>query len=75
MLVDVVEAGEQLAEHVGAERDRQRQADRRVDRVAAADPVPESERVRGVDAERGDLVEGGRDGDEVVGDGIRLRFV
>ena len=72
VLVDGVEAGEQLAERVGSERDDQRQADRRVDGVAAADPVPEPERVRGVDAERRDLVERGRDGDEVVGDGIGL---
>ena len=65
--------GEQLAEHVRPERDRERQPDRGVDRVSAADPVPESERVDRVDAEGGDLVERSGDGDEVVGDSIRLR--
>ena len=37
---------------VGPDRDHQRQADRRVERVAPADPVPELEHVGGVDAER-----------------------
>ena len=46
-----VEAGEHLAELLGPDRDHERQADRRVVRVAAADPVPEAEHVRGVDAE------------------------
>ena len=50
-----VEAGEELAEALGADRDHQRQPDRRVDRVAAAHPVPEAEHVGGVDAERRDL--------------------
>ena len=52
VLVHRVEAGEQLGEVVGTDRDHRRQADRRVHRVAAADPVPEAEHVRGVDAER-----------------------
>ena len=34
-----------------ADRDHRREADRRVHRVAAADPVPEAEHVAGVDAE------------------------
>ena len=42
-------------EAVGPDGDHQRQADRRVDRVAAADPVPEPEHVGGVDAELRDL--------------------
>ena len=46
MLVHRVEAGEQIAEHGGSECDGQRQAYRRIHRVAAADPVPEPERVR-----------------------------
>ena len=73
VLVDVVEAAEQFMEDVGAERDRQRQSDRRVDGVAPADPVPEPERVRGIDAELRDLVERGRDRDEVVRDGVGPR--
>ena len=48
--------------------EHQRQADRRVDRVAAADPVPEAEHVLGVDAELGDLLGVGADRDEVLGD-------
>ena len=51
VLVDRVEAGEELAEPVVADRDHERQPDRRVDRVAPAHPVPEAEHVRGVDAE------------------------
>ena len=46
-------------------------ADRGVDRVAAADPVPEPERVGRVDAEVGHLVEGRRDRHEVLGHGRR----
>ena len=46
-----VEAVEHRAEVLRADREHRRQADRRVHRVAAADPVPEAEHVRGVDAE------------------------
>ena len=46
--------------------ERDRQADRRPQRVAAADPVPEAEHVGGVDAERGDRLGVGREGDEVA---------
>ena len=42
---------EQLLEVVHADGERDRQADRRPQRVAAADPVPEPEHVGGVDAE------------------------
>src|SRR3546814_9791658 len=41
MHVHFVEAGEHVAEVVRADRDHRRQADRRVHRVAPADPVPE----------------------------------
>ena len=75
VLVDGVESREQLAEDLGSELDHERQADGRVDRVAAADPVPEPEGVVGVDAEVGDLGQGGRDGDEVVGDRVGLRRI
>ncbi len=54
----------------GAERDHERQADGGVHGVAPADPVPESERVRRIDSEGGDLVERCGDGDEVVRDRI-----
>ena len=68
VLVHRVEAGEQLAEAVGADREHRREADRRVHRVAAADPVPEAEHVLRVDAEPRDLVGVRRDGDEVLRD-------
>ena len=51
VLVHLVEAGQHLVETVRADRHHRRQADRRVHRVPAADPVPEAEHVRGVDAE------------------------
>jgi hypothetical protein len=51
VLVHGVEAGEQVAEAVGPDRQHRRQPDRRVHRVAAADPVPEAEHVGGVDPE------------------------
>ena len=70
MLVDGAEAGEELGEVVGADGDHQRQPDRRVDRVAAADPFPEPEHVVRVDAEVGDLGRVGAHGDEVLGDGV-----
>ena len=75
MLVDGVEPGQELPEPVRADRDGQRRADGRVDRVPAAHPVPEAERVRGVDAERRDLVERRGDRDEVLGDGGVARLV
>ena len=52
---------------------RDRQADRAPQRVAAADPVPELEHVRGVDAERGDLLRVRRQRDEVLRDGLGRR--
>ncbi len=61
MLVHGMGAIEELAEIVRADGDHQRQADRRPDRIAAADPVPEAEDAVRVDAEGGDLVERGRD--------------
>ena len=57
---------------VRADREHRREADRRVHRVAAADPVPEAEHVRGVDAELRDLRGVGRDGDEVLRDRARV---
>ena len=71
VLVHGVEAGQELGEPLRPDRDDQRGADRGVDGVAAADPVPEAEGVGGVDPEVGDLVERGRDRDEVLGDRVR----
>ena len=68
MLVHGVEAGEHLAEIVRPDGDHQRQADGRVVRIAAADPVPELEHVGRVDAELRHFGRVGRDGHEVFGD-------
>ena len=65
MVVHGVAAGEELLEAVGTDGDHQRQADRRPDRVAAADPVPEAEGALERDAERRHLVERGRHGGEM----------
>ena len=70
VLVHLVEAGEHGAEVVGADGEHGGEADGRIHRVAAADPVPEAEHVGGVDAELRDLFGVGRDGDEVLGDGL-----
>ena len=51
VLVHLVEAVQKSAEALGTDGDHRREADRRVHRIAAAHPVPESEHVRGVDAE------------------------
>ncbi len=72
VLVHRVEAGEHLGELRRADRQHGREADRRVHRVAAADPVPEAEHVLGVDAELRHLLGVGRDGDEVLGDRLLL---
>ena len=69
MLVHRVEAREHVAEVFGADGDHGRQADRRIHRVAAADPVPEAEHVGGVDAELAHRLGVGRERDEVLGDG------
>ena len=63
-----MEAGEEVDEAIGPDREHHREADRRVHRVAPADPVPEAEHVVGVDAELSDPLGVGRDGDEVLGD-------
>ena len=51
MLVHLVKAIEHRAEIVGAYRYHRRQADRRIHRVAAADPIPEREHLGGIDTE------------------------
>ena len=70
VLVQVMEAREELLEPLGAKGDDEREAHRSVHRVAAADPVPEAEHVLGVDAKLRDLLRIGRHGDEVVADGL-----
>ena len=69
MLVDLVAAAQKFVEAVRPDRDRQRQADARPDRIAAADPIPEAEHARRLDAELRHLVELRRDGGEMVADG------
>ena len=56
MLVHRARAGEEAAEILAADGDGERQADRRPDRIAPADPVPEAEDALGADAELGDLL-------------------
>ena len=60
-----VKAGEHGAEVLRADREHGRQADRRIHRVATADPVPEAEHVGGVDAELRHALGVGRYGDKV----------
>ena len=72
VLVHRVEPGEQLGEALRPDRHDERQPDRGVHRVAPTDPVPEAERVVGVDPEVGHLVECRGHGDEVLGDRGRL---
>ena len=68
VLVHLVEARQQLGEVVRPDRDHGGEADRRVHRVPAADPVPEPEHVLRVDAERRHAFCVGRDGHEMLGD-------
>ena len=66
--IDRVGSREQLVEVLGTNGDHRRQPNRALHGVATADPVPELEHVRGVDAEGGDLFGVRRDRDEVLGD-------
>ena len=75
VLVDGVEALEELLEALGAKHDDQRQAHGGVDGVAAADPVPETEGVGGVDTEGLNLLECGGDGDEVLCHGLGVLLI
>ena len=75
VLVDGVEALEELLEALGAEHDDQRQAHGGVDGVAAADPVPETEGVCGVDTEGLNLLECGGNGDEVLCHGLGVLLI
>ena len=75
VLVDGVEALEELLEALGAEHDDQRQAHGGIDGIAAANPVPETEGVGGVDAEGLNLLESGGNGDEVLGHGLGVLLI
>ncbi len=70
MLVHGMEAGEEVGEVLRSDGDHGRETDRRIHRVASADPIPETEHVGGVDAELGDLGGIRGDGHEVLGDGL-----
>ena len=63
-----VKAGEEVGEALGANRDGQGGADSGIHGVAATHPAPEAEGVSGVDAELGNLIQGGGHGDKVLGD-------
>ncbi len=69
MLVHLMEAVEHGAEMFGADGDHRREPDRRVHRVAPADPIPELKHVAGVDAELRHLRGVGRDRNEMPGNG------
>ena len=68
VLVHLVKAIEHGAEILRPDGEHGRKADRRVHRVAPADPVPEPEHVGGVDAEFRHFRRIGRDGDKMLGD-------
>ncbi len=72
MRIHAARAGQQLFEMPPADRQRDRQADRRPQREAAADPVPELEDVLGGDAEFPGGVAVGRQRDEVAGHCVRV---
>src|SRR3546814_4959550 len=64
MQVHRMETIEHFAETLRTDRQHGRQADRRIHGISTADPVPETEHVRGVDAEFAHAGLVGRDRDE-----------
>ena len=72
VLVDLMEAVQELLETSRAEDHGQGGADGGVNGVTAANPVPETERVVRIDAELLDLLQIGGDGHEVLLDGFGL---
>ncbi|GKT93537.1 hypothetical protein Ct61P_11387 [Colletotrichum tofieldiae] len=68
VLVHLVGTGKELVEVVVADVDGDAEADGAPDGVTAADPALEAEHVLGVDAELGDLLLVGGQGDKVLGD-------
>ncbi len=75
VFVDLVEAVQELLEAGRAEDHGEGGADGGVDGVAAADPVPEAKGVGRIDAELGDLLQVGGDGDEVLLDGFGVLLI
>ncbi|SVK52092.1 Uncharacterised protein [Acinetobacter baumannii] len=67
VLIHGVRAAQQLLEVVVTDGQRDRQTDRRPQRVTAADPVPEFEHVVGIDAELGHRFAVGGQRSEVLG--------
>ncbi len=67
MLVHLVEAIEHLPEIVAANGNHGRKPDRRIHRVASADPIPESEHVRRIDPELRHFLRICRNGNEMSG--------
>jgi AsmA protein len=70
VLVHRMEALQHGMEIIRPDGEHGRQTDRRIHRIAPADPVPESEHVRSVDTELRHLRGIGRDGYEVACDGF-----
>jgi hypothetical protein len=66
MPIHIGSAAQKFLEFGGSDRNRQRQADARPDRISAADPIPEAEYASGLDTEFGDLVELRRHRGEMV---------
>ncbi len=75
MHVHRVEPGEHVPEVVRPDRQHQGQADRRVERVTSAHPVPEFEHVGTVDTELGHLLRVRRDRHEVERNRVRAERV
>src|SRR6185312_13081906 len=69
VLVHLMEAIQHGSEILLANRQHRRKTDRRIHRVAAANPVPESEHIGWVDTELRHLRRVRRYRDEVLGDG------
>ena len=70
VLVHLVEAVQHGAEIVRADGQHRRETDRRIHRVAPADPIPEPEHVGGIDAELRHFGRVRRNRDKMLGDGL-----
>ena len=70
MFVHLVKAVEHRAEIVRSDGQHRRKPDGRIHRVTSADPVPEAEHVRRINAERGHLFGIGGDRHEMFGHGL-----
>ena len=75
VVVDGVEASEELLEALGAKDHDKRETHSGVNGVTAADPAPETESVLRVDAEIGNEVKRRGDGNEVLLDSLGLALV